>query len=130
MKEYHAKNKKPISKSTIEKRRINMTGEKNPMYGRRGILNPLYGSKISEEKRRKLSEARKGKKNPSMAGSKNPNYGKVGGKNVAARKVIDLSTGVIYECALYAANTIGMPATTLRNMLNGYRKNKTNLSYL
>lgn len=41
-----------------------MSGENNPMYGRRGVLAPSYGRKISEEERQKRSEAMKGDKNP------------------------------------------------------------------
>lgn len=55
-----------------ERLRKNMLGEKNPMYGKYGELNPSYGvdwtKNISEEKlvefKRKRSEASKGEKNP------------------------------------------------------------------
>lgn len=122
--------KPKISESTIQKKRVNMTGDKNPMWGRKKELSPVYGKKYGDEVKRKISEAKKGKPNPAMSGEKNPNYGKCGGKNVAAKKVIDVSNGKIWECALYAAKELGMAATTLRSMLNGWKKNNTTLRYL
>ena len=79
------KDKKGIySKETIRKMRENhadVSGKNNPMYGRRGKLNPNTGrlvsqatrerigtahrgKKVSIETRRKISESRKGEKNP------------------------------------------------------------------
>lgn len=125
-----AKLRPPVKKETLLKRSAIFSGSRNPMYGRTGVLSPLYGVKKTEEQRRKLSEAKKGKPCPGMAGKNNPNYGKCGGKNPAAKPVIDLDSGKIYECALYAARELGMAATTLRNMLNGSKKNKTSLKYI
>lgn len=119
------KNRPAYSEKTLQLKRANMVGEKNPMYGRRGKLNPNYGKPKSEEHRAKLSQAKIGKKI-----SNTSRYRHVGGKNPAAKKVIDDMSGKVYECALYAAIDLGMAATTLRNMLNGQKKNKTNLRYL
>lgn len=61
------------------------SGERNPMYGRRGPDNPNYGLQRSEETRQKISKARIGthlsdntKKLLSIVntGSNNPSYGK------------------------------------------------------
>jgi len=38
-------------------------GKNNPMYGRSGILAPMYGKHLTEEHKRKISEAKKGKAN-------------------------------------------------------------------
>ena len=38
-------------------------GKDNPMYGRSGILAPMYGKHLTEEHKRKISEAKKGKAN-------------------------------------------------------------------
>lgn len=38
-------------------------GESNPMYGKSGILAPMYGKHLTEEHKRKISEAKKGKPN-------------------------------------------------------------------
>lgn len=124
------KNRPKCSEKTLEIKRANMLGENNPMYGRRGILSPVYGKPKSEEHKAKLSESKIGKKNPWMSGENSPNYGKVGGKNAAAKAVIDDMSGKVYECALYAAIDLGMAPTTLRGMLNGHKKNKTMLRYL
>ena len=129
MKNYHRNRPKP-SEGTLLKMSLAMSGEKNPMYGKCGELSPVFGKPKSEEHKRKLSELKKGKPNTKMSGKNNPNYGKVGGKNPAAKEVIDLITGRIYECALYAAMEFKMAATTLRNMLNGNKPNKTTLRYL
>ena len=39
-------------------------GKNNPMYGKRGILAPMYGKHLTEEHKRKISEAKKGNKKP------------------------------------------------------------------
>lgn len=52
----------------IEDLRRRMSGEGNPMYGKRGELSPNYGKKHSEETKRKMSNA--------AMGEKNHNYGK------------------------------------------------------
>lgn len=38
-------------------------GNKNPMYGKTGILAPMYGKHLTDEHKRKISEAKKGKAN-------------------------------------------------------------------
>jgi group I intron endonuclease len=43
---------------------LSRTGEKNHMYGRRGSDHPLFGTKASEEVRRKLSQSKKGVPKP------------------------------------------------------------------
>lgn len=86
LKEYYKKNPpKPHSEETIQKIRESKLGEKNPMYGKHGELNPSYGvdwtKNISPEKmeefRRKCSERSRGDKNPmygksAMKGKKYP----------------------------------------------------------
>lgn len=77
LKEYfkeHGPNK--ITEEGRKKLRNNMLGEKNPMYGKFGNLNPSYGvdwtKNISPEK---LAEFKR-KKSEDTRGEKNPMYGK------------------------------------------------------
>lgn len=56
------------SEETREKLRISLSGENNPMYGKKGPLCPSFGVRRSEEARKKMSESKKkmylGKNNP------------------------------------------------------------------
>jgi len=45
-----------------------VSGNKNPMYGKTGDQHPLFGKPCSEERKRKISQANKGK----LLGDKNP----------------------------------------------------------
>jgi len=58
----YQKNRPPISEETLEKMRKNNRGEGNPMYGRKGVLSPLYGRKLSEEHKKKIGKAVSGDK--------------------------------------------------------------------
>ena len=71
-----------------------MLGENNPMYGKRGDLNPnkhkmlgennpMYGKHHSKETKRKMSESRIGL----FTGNKNPR----------AKKVVCITTGEIFD---------------------------------
>lgn len=44
-----------------ESRKDRHAGEKNPMYGKKGILAPAYGRHMTYEQRKKISESKKGK---------------------------------------------------------------------
>lgn len=39
-------------------------GKNNPMYGKSGVLAPMYGKHLTEEHKRKISEAKKGNTKP------------------------------------------------------------------
>lgn len=91
----------------IEKLRISSTGKVH-----------------SKESRAKMSMSKKGIA-PTI-----PNECRIrGGKHFMAKKVIDYSTGVIYDCGIDAANGVSMNYRTLKNMLNGSKNNKTTLEY-
>lgn len=77
----------PMSQEARKKISENMKGEKNPMFGRKGNLNPSFGvnwiEKLDEEKisqlRRKISERTRGERNPmygksAMKGKHYPKY--------------------------------------------------------
>lgn len=63
-----------ISDETRKKRSISLSGERNPMYGRRGVLAPFFGHKHTEETKRKTSERFKGKKMPKGVIEKNRKF--------------------------------------------------------
>ena len=101
---------KKQSPEHIEKRK--MWGEKNPMYGKPGYWK---GKKIPEHVKEKLREA---------------NKDKFLGKNNNAKKVIDITTGEIYDCAKRVALMLGIKYKTFLAQLQGRNKNKTNFRYL
>lgn len=85
-----------------------LKGENNPMYGLYGELHPTYGiiktpkqiqnmidSRWTEEKKREHSLR--------VSGANNPMYGKYGSQNPAARTVICIETGEIFETIKFAA---------------------------
>lgn len=60
--------------------------EVNQKKGRKGELNPFIGRKHSDESKQKISKAKKGKKTL--------------GENHKARKVLDISSGIIYNSVI------------------------------
>lgn len=82
--------------SEAQKGHPGMPGELNPMFGKRGVLNPNYGT-IRVDKR--LSELHKNHISESKTGLKN-------GKNVKA--VVCNETNVLYESINLAAKAIGV----------------------
>lgn len=89
-----------------------------------GINNKMFGKIVSPETRAKLSQKSKGRPSP-MKGKKNKS---VSIKN--SKKVIDSSTGMIFDSATDAANYYGVNRYTLIGKLNGCGNNNTTLKYL
>jgi hypothetical protein len=54
---------------------------------------------------------------------------RIGDKNPNSKKVIDLSTGIIYGSVVDAAKIFNIKAPTLTSRLNGANSNKTTLCY-
>jgi len=52
-----------------------MKGEEHPMFGKRGNLNPNFGIKHTEERKRKNSESQKGEKHHLFGKKRPPEYG-------------------------------------------------------
>lgn len=52
------------------------------------------------------------------------------GNRSKAKLVLDINTGVFYDCALDAAESYGVKETTIHSLLNGKRTNKTPLRYV
>ena len=113
-------------KHRIKKEKVRASGEKNTTHTPErnirmskmftGKDNPFYGKKHSDEWKLKQSI------------SKSKQY--VGGSNPAAKIVIDLSTGIYYDCAKDAAIAINKNVGVFRGMLNGGKKNKTEFKYI
>lgn len=94
-----------------------------------------YGKKFSEETRKKMSawqtgegNRRFGKEN-SEAHRKRLSECNSGGKNAHSRKVIDTSTGIIYDYVGAAAEAFNINRGTLSDYLRGKATNKTPLKY-
>lgn len=131
----------PTGHSEETKRKISVVhkgrfaGDKNPMFGRRGELAPAFGRQHSKIEREAISKRMRGSNNPMFGrGFTEEHRRKLGeshsmGKHHRAKKVICSVTGKEWECAHLAAIELNMPYSTLRAMLNGFRKNKTNLQY-
>lgn len=108
--------------------RVNSSEEIKKKCGKKNI-----GKKLSKEHKEKISKGNKGKKlsdelkNKISLGHKGKpkNY-----RNNTAKYVIDTSTNIIYDSCVKAAIAIGLSPGTLRAMLLGRNKNKTNLKYL
>jgi len=79
-----------------------------------GEDNP-YGKKHTEEIRKKMQ-----KPHPSVQGK----------GHFRSKKIIDVSTGVIYDCIREAAENLGYVYSTLKCNINGTSRNKTTLIYL
>jgi group I intron endonuclease len=95
---------------------------------------------LSEEARMKISKFVKENnpmKNPEtkemfkvmFQGERNPMFNKKGSLNKASKKVIDKESKMIFECIREAADFYNIKYSTLKSMINGTNKNKTNLIY-
>lgn len=92
-----------------------MVGEKNPMFGRKGALHPQFGTKQSDERRRKQSEKLKG------VGA--------GGDNYSAKPVVNFKNGEEKGCAKDVSNLLGMNHSTFCFMLRFKKFNTTYYMY-
>lgn len=121
-----------MSEEFKQKRREYMTGKKMPIEGvektRKWLIenHPMRGKKMSDEARNNISEGHKG----IFSGDKHPNWGKFGAENPLSKKVICTVTNKVYNSAREAAKALGIAYSTMRNQLNGQKKNKTTLIYL
>ncbi len=112
-------------------RKNNNTGKLvNMTDGGEGSL----GRKQKESTKLKISLANKG--NKTRKGQKNStstrekiSKSKLGKEIKSRKKVIDTSTGIIYNSPLELCKIINMKYSTLASYLNGYRKNKTTFIY-
>lgn len=92
-----------------------MTGDKNPMFGRRGELHPQFGTKQSEERKKKQSEKLKGKG--------------AGGDNYSAKPVVNFKNGDTIGCAKEVSDLLGINHSTFCFMLRFKKFNTTYYMY-
>lgn len=92
---YSEESKRKISESRtgFKVTGIELERLKERMAKNSGENHFMYGKKHSEETKRKISEARKGKKIEKITG----------GNSCKAKIVLDLSTGIFYDCGKDAA---------------------------
>lgn len=79
-----------------------------------------------------LNKPLKGEKNPmyNRRGASSPHYGLSRGKNYGAKLVIDMQSGIFYDCAQDAAEAKMIKSlNSLRQKLSGAIKNNTSLVY-
>lgn len=74
------------------------------------VDNPRRGFKISEDHKRKVSMSKMGQG--------------AGGKNPRAKMVLDLFTGVFYDCLKDGCESVGLNYHTENSRINGNRSNK------
>ena len=96
-----------------------MSGDKNPMFGRTGDKNPFYGKTHTTETKIFLAEkARNDKYTLSKL---------IASNMLKAHRLIDTETGIIYDSIGKASKKTGINLSSLKAMLSGRYKNKTNL---
>lgn len=109
--------KKKMSKSAIGRTAWNkglpMSEEQKAKLSkiREGVTSPRKGVKLTEETREKIRKAN------------------LGGKSSSAKSVYNTKTNETFETIKQAAKYMNINYRTLSSMLNGSRKNKTNLKF-
>lgn len=81
------------------------------------LNNPMF----KEENRKKMSNI--------LSGQNNPMFGRKGEKNPASKKIIDTETNKIFNSIKEVSEYTGIKYSTLKSMINGTNRNKTNYKY-
>lgn len=89
-----------------------------------GERNGMYGKKKSEE----FKQARRNHRH-TIESLRKISESSIGGNNANAKLVIDLNTGIFYECVGDAAFVLDLKRDTLKQKLNGRRKNNTSFIF-
>jgi group I intron endonuclease len=95
---------------------------------RNKISESNKGTVFSEDRKEKISKALTGRKIPKEVLIKRSKTISRGG-NYKARLIINIETGIYYDCIQDAADSVNMNRSTLNNYLCGNRKNKTSFIY-
>jgi group I intron endonuclease len=105
-----------------------LSGENNPMFGRIGELNPVYGTKKTAEQIQNMIDSRwtdekRHENSCRVSGRNNPMFGKFGSLNPASRAVICIETGELFESAKLAAKWCNLKSSPMIGQVClGYRK--------
>ena len=132
--------------------KVKMSGENNPMYGRKGKNNPLYNIPLTSEHKENIRKALKGrvftKKHKEnirkskigiklseihrynigagvkgkLLGEKNPNFGKSGSESYNAISVICLNTGEIFGSIIDAESKYNIKHQDISKVCKGKRR--------
>ena len=94
----------------------------------KGLIGCGKGRIVSKETREKMSKSKIGNIIPLEQRIRQSKKMK-GGNNVNAKLVVNLETGIFYDCVDDAAIAHNLNHRTLITYLSGHRKNKTSLSY-
>lgn len=146
-----------ISDETKIKLSQSKLGDKNPMFGKLGMDNPIFGIKRSDETKEKYSESKLGNKNPFFGKNHSDKtkskisenkkglkwseeakekfseikMGKNLGKdNPNSKIILDLNTGVYYYCAEEICSLYNFNIRTFRMRLNNSNKLKNNTTFI
>lgn len=115
-----------VYQNTSEKRRIISNEMKNKIsIANSGKNNGMYGVLKSEE----FKQQRRYYKHTKESIDKISKSSK-GGNNPNAKIVLDLNTGIFYNCVGDAADVLGLKRDNLKQWLNGRRKNKSDYIYV
>lgn len=107
--------KKQVSAETIKKMSESKKGCKNTFYGKKHSAESKELIRISQTGRKHTAEH---KLKVSVNNAKNK-----------SKIVIDLNNGIFYDSAKEVSDLYNIKHSTLRAMLNGTNKNKTNFEY-
>lgn len=114
-----------VYQCTNEKKRVISQEMKSKIsLKNKGLNNGMYGIKHTEE----FKQNRRNHKHTQESILKIQERSK-GGNNPNAKIVLDLSTGIFYDCVGDASVILGMKRDCLKQKLNGKRKNNTNYIY-
>lgn len=114
-----------VYQSTSEKRKIMSQEIKSKISIKNsGENNGMYGVKHTEEFKKNRREYKHTKESILKISQKSK-----GGNNPNAKIVLDLETGIFYDCVGDASFVLGLKRDCLKQKLNGKRKNNTNYIY-
>ena len=109
------------------KQSLRLSGENNPMYGRKKELHPAYEKRKSNESIQKIkdswTEDRRSAQSERISGKNNPMSDRIGDLNPASRSCICVETGEVFKTLKDAAKWCGLKShTSISNVCRGLRK--------